>query len=303
MSGMYVDIHSYGGYVFYPWGYRDAATPDDKALQALGRKVQHFNGYRLWAGSQPHFVYASSGDSADYMYAVLGVAALGLEIGDSFQQECASFEGAVLPKNLPALMYLAKLARRPFREVKGPDVFDLEASYGRGEIRVTARASDSEMVSGFATGSQKIKRVQVYLDVHPDDEEADGRSWMMLPTDAKGNTRSNDTSRPIVCSTFKNKKKCRRTGGGGVCKWISRKSRCRRRKVSLPSNFESGGGRVRFSIDASAIVPGRHVLYAQATDERGYTGPVSSVFVEVLRRQREPSQRGSTAPNIENGSN
>jgi hypothetical protein len=44
----------------------------------------HFNGYDLWAGGQPDFQYAVSGDTSDYMYSVLGVASFGFEIGEKF---------------------------------------------------------------------------------------------------------------------------------------------------------------------------------------------------------------------------
>ena len=30
---------------------------NDESLQALGRKISSFNGYKLWAGDQPDFVY------------------------------------------------------------------------------------------------------------------------------------------------------------------------------------------------------------------------------------------------------
>jgi len=48
IMGMYVDIHAEGGYVYYPWGHEDLMSPDDDALQALGRKIASFNDYKLW---------------------------------------------------------------------------------------------------------------------------------------------------------------------------------------------------------------------------------------------------------------
>lgn len=32
----------------YPWGHEDLMSPDDDALQALGRKIASFNDYKLW---------------------------------------------------------------------------------------------------------------------------------------------------------------------------------------------------------------------------------------------------------------
>ena len=78
-----------------------------------------------------------------YMYAALGVASVG--IGDNFYQECATFEDKIVSINMPVLMYEAKIAGAPFREVKGPDVLDFEIFVNEHQIEVlvSARVSDS----------------------------------------------------------------------------------------------------------------------------------------------------------------
>jgi len=183
ITGMYIDIHASGGYVYYPWGHKDEKSPDDEALQALGRKINSFNEYKLWAGSQPNFVYEASGDTSDWAYAALGVASLGFEIGDDFQQECDSFEAEVVPQNLPALLFAAKTVQKPFSTIKGPDVLDLSIEHVNEEIRGSVYASDSRMVNAiddfpdFQTGAQSITKVQLYLDVHPDDFSEGDPSW------------------------------------------------------------------------------------------------------------------------------
>jgi len=189
ITGIYADIHAAGGYVVYPWGYEDSKTPDDEALQAIGRKLQSFNEYKLWAGSQPDFQYAASGIAIDYMYAALGVASLGLEIGDDFSQECAAFEDEIVPNNMPALLYAAKIAGAPYSEVKGPDVLDFVIVENEQEdmVLVSARASDGELVNAitvdgsfdkFPTGDQSVAELRFYIDdgeiswtaVNPGDE-------------------------------------------------------------------------------------------------------------------------------------
>ena len=242
VTGMYIDIHSSGGYVYYPWGHKNSKSPDDEALQAIGRKVHHFNEYKLWAGSQPDFLYEASGDTSDYLYGVMGVASLGFEIGDDFQQKCNSFEKDVVPINLPPLLYLAKIAQRPYKEVKGPDIFDLDARYTHGEIQMSAHASDSMMVNDiqgfpdFRTGNQKITSVQVYLDVHPDDYKQGDNSWTMRPKRRRGlkpqgTTGSISTERLINCTRFTRKRNCKWAGGkkNKICKWSKRDRKCRAR--------------------------------------------------------------------------
>lgn len=325
-TGMYIDIHSSGGYVYYPWGHKDAKSPDDEALQALGRKINSFNGYKLWAGSQPDFVYEASGDTSDYMYAVTGVASLGFEIGDDFYQDCNTFEKDVVPINLPALLYAAKLAYKPFKDIKGPDVLKLDARYtNSGQIKVSAHVSDSEMVNAirgfpdFQTGKQTIANVQVYLDVHPDDFKS-GRDvrWSMQPSRRRLDEAGDVTNRAraVNCSKFTKKKKCKRDSGG-ACEWLTQTKTCKAKEngstggssgsntiVDKPSTqdgnaeiqFNSGDEDVSLTIDTTSIPAGKHMLYVQATDSDDYRGPVSSVYIDVSKRQRESSLRGTRTP-------
>lgn len=178
IMGMFCDIHSSGGYVYYPWAHEDKRSPDDDALQALGRKLSYFNDYKFWAPGFSDFVYPASGESSDYMYGALSVASFGLELGEDFYEDCDLFEREVVPINLPALLYGAKIATRPFHLVKGPDILELEitpseddgARGGGDTMRVSVVASDSAMVKGrHFTGDQGVANVRLYLDVHPDD--------------------------------------------------------------------------------------------------------------------------------------
>ena len=308
--------------VYYPWGHADSKSPDDEALQALGRKINSFNEYKLWAGSQPDFLYPASGDTSDYMYAALGVASLGLEIGDDFYQECAAFEDEIVPINMPALMYAAKIARTPFREGKGPDILDFEVV---GNL-VSARASDSEMVNAiggsfpdFSTGNQLLADVRLYLDVHPDDhKQGDGTSsWLMQRTTRRRIEEMED------CYSIEKKKKCLRAVGGGVCEWDRNAMKCGPSNIAqdaganvlstvedgdlvFPSlaevnneamsivQFNSGDETVQLEIDLSILEAGRHTLYVQATDSDGYKGPVSSLFISgSQRRTSSLSLRGT----------
>ena len=44
------------------------------------------------------------------MYAVFGVATFGLEVGEEFDEDCDLFEDEIIPLNLPALLYAAKVS-------------------------------------------------------------------------------------------------------------------------------------------------------------------------------------------------
>ena len=194
ITGMYIDIHSTGNFIYYPWGHRDKPSPDDDAFQAIARKMSYYNRYDLWASGYD-FMYPVSGDSSDYMYAVLGVASLGLELGYDFYEDCDTFENEILPMNLDVLLYAASIAGRPFSMAKAPDILDVAVDYEKvdGDIVVTAEVSDRLMVNSLIgkqnhlTGDQDIAKVMLYLDVHPDDLAlADGvLNWEMSPVDGE----------------------------------------------------------------------------------------------------------------------
>lgn len=52
-EGVFIDVHSHGQYVGWPWGFINQRTPNDEGLGALGRKLASFNGYGLWAPKMP----------------------------------------------------------------------------------------------------------------------------------------------------------------------------------------------------------------------------------------------------------
>lgn len=199
ITGLYMDIHAYGGFTYYPWGHRDSKSPDNSSLEALGRKISSFNGYKLWAGGQPDFQYAVSGDTSDYMYAVLGVASFGLEIGNSFYQSCSGFENSILPLNLPALLYAAKVSNKPNSLAKGPDVTELAANLDGSTLTVTATASDSQLVNiagypTFETGDQSISGITMSIDVHPNDANGNVVKMTSKGSGFQGSISTNDIS-------------------------------------------------------------------------------------------------------------
>ena len=190
IMGVYIDVHSTGRYIYYPWGHRDATSPNDDAFQAIARKMSHYNGYDLWASGYD-FLYPVSGDSSDYMYAVMGVASLGLELGFNWYESCNAFENVILPNNLPALLYAASIASKPLSLAKGPDVLDVVVDYSDdgGDILVTAEVSEGIMVNSLngeadhVTGDQDIVQVTIYFDVHLDDFIDGDLKWEMSPID------------------------------------------------------------------------------------------------------------------------
>lgn len=187
-TGVYIDIHSYGREIYWPWLHTLAAAPNRSSLTTLGRKLAYFNGYDPISA-----VGSLDGGAIDFSYGDLGVASFLFELGTAFFQDCNRFETRILPDNFRALRYAAKIVRTPYITPSGPDVISLSLSegrrvYGGQQLRIEARASDSKYQT--STGSepiQDIAAVRVSVDRppwHPDP----GPSWKMLPTDGAYNS-------------------------------------------------------------------------------------------------------------------
>jgi len=124
-NGILLDVHSYGELVLWPWGFSDQTAPNAAQLQTLGRKLAYWNRY---TPQQAIGLYPTDGSSDDYAYGQFGVAAYTLELGNRFFQDCDTFESTIVPDNLPALRYAAKVARSPYLTPAGPECLQLSLS-------------------------------------------------------------------------------------------------------------------------------------------------------------------------------
>ena len=124
-TGVYLDVHSYSQLVLWPWGFTTTVAPNGSALQTLGRKFAYFNNY---TPQQAFELYFTDGTTDDYGYGDLGVASYTFELGTSFFQDCSTFENTILPNNLQALIYAAKVVRTPYMTPAGPDALSVTAT-------------------------------------------------------------------------------------------------------------------------------------------------------------------------------
>ena len=61
------NMHSYGGYILYPWGYIDSETPDSLTYREFAALLTSYSGYAYGSGSQL-LGYPSNGAIRDWMY-------------------------------------------------------------------------------------------------------------------------------------------------------------------------------------------------------------------------------------------
>jgi len=186
------------------------------------------------------------------------------ELGTSFQEDCKNFRSHVVPDSLNALTYAAMLAHLPFHLSKGPDIVEFairpqRLKEGRN-LTVSVRASDKAYSnpSLVLAASQKVKRVLFFLDINP--YAAIRRDKWKSAADWELNEDDlNQHSRG---------------------NW------------TMEYSFASEVFQVR---NQSQIA--RHVLYAVAIDEDGYSGVLSAVRFRFVISKTKVSQAPSPTDN------
>lgn len=186
-TGVYLDIHSFSDLVLWPWGGTPTTTGNDAAFTALGRRFAWFTGY---IPEQAIDLYATDGTTIDFAYGNLGVAALTFELGTAFFESCASFEGSVLPANLGALRYAAKVARTPYMTPGGPEARDLALTPlaippgSSTTLEVTLDDTKFSNANG-AEPVQPISGAEAYVDLAP--WQAGSSPLSLVPDDGQWN--------------------------------------------------------------------------------------------------------------------
>ena len=172
-SGVFLDIHSHGRLILWPWGHTDTTAPNGTQLQTLGRKLAFFNGH---TPQQAIGLYPATGTTDDYGYGELGIASYTFELGTSFFQDCDSFEETIVPQNVQSLRYALKVARTPYMTPAGPDAVDVDVNAGSVSpdvlpvtpVTLSATLTDERYSEENGTEpEQNIAAGEYYVDVPP----------------------------------------------------------------------------------------------------------------------------------------
>ncbi|NJN53444.1 MAG: PKD domain-containing protein [Anaerolineae bacterium] len=168
-TGIYLDIHSSGELVLWPWGFTATPTANGTAMQTLGRKMAYFNGH---FPEQAIGLYPTDGTTDDFAYGEVGLPAYTFELGTSFFQGCGFFENDILPGNMPALVYTAKAVREPYLAPAGPEAVDITLNsvivQAGTSVTLTAVLNDTQFSNANGTEpTQNIAAGEVYLDTPP----------------------------------------------------------------------------------------------------------------------------------------
>jgi hypothetical protein len=110
--GTHFNMHTYGGYILYPWGYMDAETPDSLTYREFAALLTSYSGYAFGSGGQL-LGYNSNGSIRDWMYGeqTLKNKTYGytIEIGNSFWPSQSQIF-PIAQQNLRTMIYQSFLA-------------------------------------------------------------------------------------------------------------------------------------------------------------------------------------------------
>jgi hypothetical protein len=167
--GMFLDIHSYSQLVLWPWAYTSTTPPNSTPLRTLGRRMAWFNNYspRQWIG-----LYAADGTNTDTVYGITGAPSYTIELGQSFFEDCNTFETSTYPKNIGALKYAARNLYSPYTYPSGPETTTIGLSattVKQGQyLGVAGLVDDSHYNQTNGTEPvQLITGARAFVDVHP----------------------------------------------------------------------------------------------------------------------------------------
>ncbi len=164
-SGIHLDIHSHGRLILWPWGSNGTAAGNDTALTTLGRKFAYFNGHTPQRSNQ---LYETDGTSDGPSYGELGVPALTFELGTAFFESCSYYTNTLVPGNMPALVYAAKVVRTPYVTPAGPEAHSVTASKSGSMVTLRATLDDTRFNNSNGTEVvQTVAGAEYYVDTPP----------------------------------------------------------------------------------------------------------------------------------------
>jgi hypothetical protein len=148
---LFIDWHSPGKDVLYPWGWTTEPAPHAKELGAVAGQFGRLSGYE----AKPAIEYSTSnGTTEDYAYGAIGALAFTVETGPTSRQTQAMYERS-WKDVAPVMDYAAWISDAPGERAQGPSAKHVSMSAERGLL---ARVSDA------ANGSKRIRAAEVFVD-------------------------------------------------------------------------------------------------------------------------------------------
>ncbi|MBD3884146.1 hypothetical protein IFO70_20575 [Phormidium tenue FACHB-886] len=242
-TGVYLDVHSFGNLVLYPFGWTNEPAPNREGLRNLGLKFGYFTERtdgEAYDVQQSIGLYPTSGTTDDWVYDTFGTAAYTLELGNEFFEQSDYFEETIDPEIIPTLLYAAKAARRPYQTPEGPDSTEVTVTTDdKGAIKLEATADATR----YADGNLSSEGITEGLDLPNLKDIAGARYTFDNPSWIEGTPTYELTA--------------------------------------SDGTFDSTVERLTATVDTSGLSVGRHTLFVESVDSEGNYGVPTAVFLEV----------------------
>ncbi|MGK7936790.1 MAG: M14 family zinc carboxypeptidase [Xenococcaceae cyanobacterium] len=241
-TGIFLDVHSFGNLLLYPYGWTDLPAGNKKELETLGRKFGYFTGLdgEAYDVSQSIGLYPTDGTTTTWAYGELGIASYTFELGTTFFQDTEYFEEIIVPEIMPSLMYAAKAAYRPYQTPAGPETIEVSTDLAQvvagTEVVITATADDTRYddgeVSPTDSGDEPVQNI------------AQARYSINSPSWIEGT------------------------------EFFSLES--------VDGELDSSVEELTATIDTSELEAGRHTVFIESQDANGNFGVPTAVFIDII---------------------
>ncbi len=262
-TGVYLDLHSFGNLVLYPFGWTNEPAPNREGLRNLGLKFGYFTERtdgEAYDVQQAIGLYATSGTTDDWVYDTFGVAAYTLELGNEFFEQSDYFEETIAPEILPTLLYAGKAARRPYQLPEGPDSTGLSVSTDEdGKLTLSATADATRYADGNLSSGGLIEG----LDLPNLKDIAGARYSIDAPSWVEG----------TALHEF----------------------------AATDGEFDSTVERIEASVDITGLEPGEYTLFVESYDSEGNFGVPTAIFLEVPELTAAESLTPSSLIQVQSG--
>ena len=244
-TGVYLDVHSFGNLILYPFGSTDEPAPNAEGLRNLGLKFGYFSGLdgEAYDVQQAIGLYPTDGTTDDWVYETFGSAGYTFELGTEFFEQPDYFEETIVPEMIPALYYAAKSSFRPYQTSEGPDSIDLDV-----DLKAT------------------VAGLPVTLSATADSTRYDD-----------GNLSSEGITEGIELPDFKP------VGGARYSfdtpSWVPGTELFE--MMAADGAFDSTVEELVATVDTSGLTPGRHTLFVESLAADGTYGVPSAIFIDV----------------------
>jgi hypothetical protein len=148
---VFIDWHSPGKDILYPWGWTTEPAPRHDELKAVAEQFGHVSGY---TPEQAIDYSNTNGTTEDFAYGRVGALAFTVETGPTSRQTQAMYERS-WKDAAPIMDYAATIADAPGERAMGPSTSHVAAGATTGLL---ARVSDA------AAGGQAIRAAEAFTD-------------------------------------------------------------------------------------------------------------------------------------------